>query len=56
VPTGNVELAEIPAYEAAGAAGYGVGGPLVRPDLIEKGDTAAAIANAKRFLETTRRR
>src|SRR5262245_30201801 len=33
VPTGNVELSEIPAYEAAGVAGYGIGNPLVRPDL-----------------------
>lgn len=56
VPTGSVELAEIPEYEKAGAAGYGIGGPLVRPDLIERGDRDAAIANAKRFLEATRRK
>lgn len=56
VPTGNVELAEIPAYEAAGVAGYGIGNPLVRPDLIEKRDADAAGANMKRFLEATRRR
>ena len=56
VPTGNVELSEIPAYEQAGVAGYGIGGPLVRADLIEKGDNAAFQANAKRFLEATRRR
>ncbi len=56
VPTGNVELSEIPAYEAAGVAGYGIGNPLVRPDLVEKRDRDGAIANMKRFLEATRRR
>jgi 2-dehydro-3-deoxyphosphogluconate aldolase / (4S)-4-hydroxy-2-oxoglutarate aldolase len=55
VPTGNIELDEIPAYEKAGVAGYGIGGPLTRPDLVEKGDRAAAIATAKRFLAATRR-
>ncbi|MBI2773476.1 MAG: 2-dehydro-3-deoxyphosphogluconate aldolase [Chloroflexi bacterium] len=55
VPTGNIELDEIPAYEKAGAAGYGIGAPLVRPDLVEKGDHAAAVANAQGFLRTTRR-
>lgn len=56
VPTGNIELAEIPAYEAAGVAGYGVGNPLVRPDLVEKRDRESAVAHMKRFLEATRRR
>ncbi len=56
VPTGNVELAEIPAYEAAGVAGYGIGNPLVRPDLIERRDNDGAAANMQRFLEATRRR
>lgn len=56
VPTGNVELAEIPAYEQAGVAGYGIGNPLIRPDLVEKGDRDAALANMTRFLEATRRR
>jgi 2-dehydro-3-deoxyphosphogluconate aldolase/(4S)-4-hydroxy-2-oxoglutarate aldolase len=56
VPTGNVTLDEIPAYEEAGAAGYGIGAPLVRPDLLEAGKRDEAVANAKRFLETTRRR
>jgi 2-dehydro-3-deoxyphosphogluconate aldolase/(4S)-4-hydroxy-2-oxoglutarate aldolase len=56
VPTGNVELAEIPAYEKAGVAGYGIGTPLVRPDLVERGDTAAFKANVTTFLEATRRR
>lgn len=54
VPTGNIELDEIPAYEQAGAAGYGVGAPLVRPDLVERGDREAVIAGAKRYLEAVR--
>ncbi|MGH2376885.1 MAG: bifunctional 4-hydroxy-2-oxoglutarate aldolase/2-dehydro-3-deoxy-phosphogluconate aldolase [Candidatus Limnocylindria bacterium] len=56
VPTGNIALDEIPAYEEAGAAGYGIGAPLIRPDLIEAGKREEAVANAKRFLETTRKR
>jgi 2-dehydro-3-deoxyphosphogluconate aldolase/(4S)-4-hydroxy-2-oxoglutarate aldolase len=55
VPTGTIELSEIPAYEQAGVAGYGVGTPLVRPDLVEQGDVTGAIANAKRFLSRTKR-
>jgi len=56
VPTGTIELTEVPAYEQAGVAGYGVGNPIVRPDLVEKGDVAGAVANAKRFLEAVRRK
>jgi 2-dehydro-3-deoxyphosphogluconate aldolase/(4S)-4-hydroxy-2-oxoglutarate aldolase len=56
VPTGTIELDEIPAYEKAGVAGYGIGNPLVRPDLVENGDTKAFLANAERFLAATRRR
>lgn len=56
VPTGTIELSEIPAYEAAGVAGYGIGNPLVRPDLVEKRDREAAVTVMKRFLEATRRR
>jgi 2-dehydro-3-deoxyphosphogluconate aldolase/(4S)-4-hydroxy-2-oxoglutarate aldolase len=55
VPTGAIELDEIPAYEKAGVAGYGIGHPLVRPDLVEKGDTKAFLANAEKFLAATRR-
>jgi 2-dehydro-3-deoxyphosphogluconate aldolase/(4S)-4-hydroxy-2-oxoglutarate aldolase len=56
VPTGNVELGEIPAYEAAGVAGYGIGNPLVRPDLVERGDAGAFKANVTAFLGATRRK
>ena len=56
VPTGNIDLAEIPAYDAAGVAGYGIGAPLIRSDLVERRDRDAVVANVKRFLEATRRR
>lgn len=55
VPTGNVELAEVPAYLAAGAAGFGIGNPLIRPDLVAKGATEAVTKIAKEFLAATRR-
>lgn len=53
--TGNVELAEIPAYYDAGCVGFGVGGPLTRPDLIAKGDTEAVTRLAREFLTAARR-
>ena len=55
VATGNVEYDEIPAYFKAGVVGFGIGGPLIRPDLIERNDRAGIVANAKRFLAATRR-
>ena len=55
VATGNVELAEIPAYFKAGVVGFGIGAPLIRPDLLEKGDGDGIVANAQRFLAATRR-
>jgi len=55
VATGNVEYAEIPAYFKAGVVGFGIGGPLIRPDLLDRGDTDGVVANAKRFLAATRR-
>jgi len=55
VATGNVELAEIPAYFKAGVVGFGIGGPLIRPDLLEKRDVDGVVANAKKFLAATRR-
>ena len=55
VATGNVEYDEIPAYVKAGVVGFGIGGPLIRPDLLPKGDRAGIVANAKRFLAATRR-
>ncbi len=55
VATGNVELAEIPAYFKAGVVGFGIGAPLIRPDLIERGDVDGIVENARRFLAATRR-
>lgn len=55
VATGNVEYDEIPAYFKAGVVGFGIGGPLIRPDLIERRDSDGIVANAKRFLGATRR-
>ena len=55
VATGNVGYDEIPAYLGAGVAGFGIGGPLIRPDLIERRDSDGIVANAKRFLAATRR-
>jgi len=55
VATGNVEYDEIPAYFKAGVVGFGIGGPLIRPDLLEKRDSDGVVANAKRFLAATRR-
>lgn len=55
VATGNVEYDEIPAYFKAGVVGFGIGGPLIRPDLLERNDTDGIVANARRFLAATRR-
>ncbi len=55
VATGNIEYDEIPAYLRAGVVGFGVGAPLIRGDLLERGDDAGLVMNAKRFLAATRR-
>lgn len=55
VATGNVDYDEIPAYFKAGVVGFGIGGPLIRPDLLERRDSDGVVANAKRFLAATRR-
>src|SRR4051812_10144528 len=55
VATGNVEYEEIPAYFKSGVVGFGIGGPLIRPDLIGRHDSDGIVANAKRFLAATRR-
>ena len=55
VATGNIQYDEIPAYFKAGVVGFGIGGPLIRPDLLERNDIDGVIANAKRFLAATRR-
>src|SRR5204862_2342274 len=54
VATGNIEFAEIPEYLKAGVVGFGIGGPLIPADLLARGDRAALVANARRFLSATR--
>src|SRR5437773_1262174 len=54
VVTGNIEYDEIPAYLAAGVVGFGIGGPLIPADALGRGDHAALVANARRFLAATR--
>src|SRR5256885_15452892 len=55
VATGNIDLEEIPDYLRAGAVGFGVGGPLIPTDLLERGDLGGGIADAGRYLNATRR-
>src|SRR2546430_14585372 len=54
VATGNVEYDEIPAYFAAGVVGFGIGGPLIRPQLLQRGDVEGVVANAQRFPPAAR--
>ncbi len=54
VATGNIEYDEIPAYLKAGVVGFGIGGPLIPLDLLERDDRTALVANARRFLSATR--
>ena len=54
VATGNIEYDEIPQYLKAGVVGFGIGGPLIPADLLARGDRAALVANARRFLSATR--
>lgn len=54
VVTGNIEYDEIPQYLAAGVVGFGIGAPLIPTDLLARGDHAALVANARRFLAATR--
>src|SRR5256885_3330966 len=45
VATGNIGLDEIPEYFRAGVVGFGIGAPLIRTDLGERGDGPGVIAN-----------
>src|SRR5438874_6740251 len=54
VVTGNIEYDEIPAYLAAGVVGFGIGGPLIPADILARGDHAALVTNARRFIAATR--
>jgi 2-dehydro-3-deoxyphosphogluconate aldolase/(4S)-4-hydroxy-2-oxoglutarate aldolase len=54
VVTGNIEYDEIPQYLEAGVVGFGIGGPLIPAEVLGRGDHAALVANARRFLAATR--
>jgi 2-dehydro-3-deoxyphosphogluconate aldolase/(4S)-4-hydroxy-2-oxoglutarate aldolase len=54
VVTGNIEYDEIPEYLKVGVVGFGIGGPLIPSDVLARGDHAALVANARRFLAATR--
>ena len=54
VVTGNIEYDEIPQYLKVGVVGFGIGGPLIPADDLGRGDHAALVANARRFLAATR--
>ena len=51
-PTGGVTAANMNEYFKAGAALVGVGNNIVDVPALARGDRAAVIAHAKRFLET----
>lgn len=50
-PTGGVSLETLPAWFAAGAALVGVGNDIIDSEALAAGDTARAIARARRFLQ-----
>ena len=54
VVTGNIEYDEIPEYLKVGVVGFGIGGPLIPAEVLARGDHAALVANARRFLAATR--
>ena len=41
-------------YLKVGVVGFGIGGPLIPGDVLARGDHAALVANARRFLAATR--
>ena len=51
VPTGGIDLDNIPAYVKAGAAMFGVGGTLVDKKLVAAGDYATITERAKAFAK-----
>jgi 2-dehydro-3-deoxyphosphogluconate aldolase/(4S)-4-hydroxy-2-oxoglutarate aldolase len=56
VVTGNIGYDEIPEYLKVGVVGFGIGGPMITPDALARGDHAALVTSAKRFLAATRAR
>ena len=55
VPTGGINLENIPAYVKAGAAMFGVGGNLVDLDLIAAGRYEAIAERARAYVDAVRR-
>jgi 2-dehydro-3-deoxyphosphogluconate aldolase/(4S)-4-hydroxy-2-oxoglutarate aldolase len=55
LPTGGVNLDNIPAFIAAGASAVAVGSNLTDPKLIKAGNWAGLTELAQRFAETVRR-
>jgi 2-dehydro-3-deoxyphosphogluconate aldolase / (4S)-4-hydroxy-2-oxoglutarate aldolase len=55
VPTGGIDIDNIPAYVKAGAAMFGVGGTLVNKDLVAAGDWDAITARAVKFVEVVKK-
>jgi 2-dehydro-3-deoxyphosphogluconate aldolase/(4S)-4-hydroxy-2-oxoglutarate aldolase len=50
VPTGGVHLESVGPYIQAGAAAVGVGGELIRPDAVDRGDYEAIGTLGRRFV------
>ena len=55
VPTGGINLENIPAYVKAGAAMFGIGGNLVDLELIKAGNYGAIADRARAYVETVQR-
>jgi len=53
-PTGGITIATAGEYIAAGAAAVGVGGELVDPAALARGDDAGLTARARQLLEAVR--
>ena len=51
VPTGGVSVETLPAFRAAGAAGFGVGSPLFAKPRVDAGDWVWIEEQARRFVE-----
>lgn len=54
MPTGGVDLDNIPAFFANGAAAVAVGSALLDRDALDRGDWAAVAARAARHVEAVR--
>ena len=50
---GGVDLENMEAFYKAGICGFGIGGSIVRKDLIDRGDYTALTALAKQYTDFT---